>query len=185
MIQFCTDRNISLLKKDFYYLFFKNIINAPSTTIYRKNVGVIYDISFKWLVDVDFYISVLEKNNFIAYLKTPLVCITNGAEGQVTQQVQYDKQIQVKEHVLLFSKIYNKVKSKNNYFIFFDELFLRYNIKSLKELNSIIVIPDNLNIFFENVFFNLNKNVKLKKIIYRIFNSKYNKKIFKFEKYKL
>jgi glycosyltransferase involved in cell wall biosynthesis len=179
----CSKDDLNRIKNDYYYLFFKNLINAPSATIYRKSIKLKFDNRFKWLVDVDFYISLLENNNNIAYDDNELICITNGVIGQVTQQIQYDKIIQVKEHLILFSKIISKIKSKKSYLVFFDELFLRYDVNSISDLKEIFEVPENLNEFLDQVFQNLHKFKTLKRIKYRLLNSKYNKRYFKIEKY--
>jgi glycosyltransferase involved in cell wall biosynthesis len=183
IIQKPSKKSFLKFNKDFYFLFFKNVINAPSTTLYRKIVKVNYDKRFIWLVDVDFYISVLEKNKNVIYIDKTLVCISSGAEGQITQQVAYKKSVQIREHILLFSKIINQVKSQKNYFTFFDELFLRYEVNSLHDLKLICEVPENLNEFSDKVFRNLHKFKMLKRIKYRLLNSKYNRRYFKIEKY--
>ncbi|MDD5596856.1 MAG: alpha-1,2-fucosyltransferase [Victivallaceae bacterium] len=45
-----------------YCLFYNNYIGAPSATIYRNINKIIFDANLKWLVDVDFYIRLLEEN---------------------------------------------------------------------------------------------------------------------------
>lgn len=182
-IHSCSQNQLSKLKNQYHYLFFKNLIGAPSATIYKKEMAVKFDNRFKWLVDIDFYISALLKNNIVQYVDKPLICTAHGMESQVTQQVEYDKTIQVREHVLLFSKIISQVKSYKNYLMFFDELFLRYDVNSLSDLKQICDVPENLNGFLDQVFQNLHKFKTLKRIKYRLLNSKYNKRYFKIEKY--
>ncbi|MBA4241551.1 MAG: glycosyltransferase family 2 protein [Sphingobacteriaceae bacterium] len=182
-IHTCTLNQLAKLKNEYHYLFFKNLIGAPSAIIYRKEMAVKFDNTFKWLVDIDFYISALTKNNSVQYIEKPLICTIHGMETQVTQQIEYDKQVQIKEHVLLFSKIVNHVKSQKNYFLFFDELFLRYDVNSMEDLKQICEVPENLNEFFNQVFQNLHKFKTLKRIKYRLLNSKYNRRYFKIEKY--
>lgn len=182
-IHSCSQNQLSKLKNEYHYLFFKNLIGAPSATIYKKEMAVKFDNRFKWLVDIDFYISALLKNNIVQYVDKPLICTAHGMESQVTQQVEYDKTIQVREHVLLFSKIISQVKSHKNYLVFFDELFLRYDVNSLSDLKQICDVPENLNGFLDKVFQNLHKFKTLKRIKYRLLNSKYNKRYFKIEKY--
>lgn len=182
-IHTCTLNQLAKLKNEYHYLFFKNLIGAPSATIYRKEMAVEFDNRFKWLVDIDFYISALTKNNSVQYIDKPLICTVHGMETQVTQQIEYDKQVQIKEHVLLFSKIVNHVKSQKNYFLFFDELFLRYDVNSMEDLKQICEVPENLKEFLNQVFQNLHKFKTLKRIKYRLLNSKYNRRYFKIEKY--
>lgn len=182
-IHTCSPNQLAKLKNEYHYLFFKNLIGAPSATIYRKEMAVKFDNRFKWLVDIDFYISALTKNNSVQYIDKPLICTVHGMETQVTQQIEYDRQIQISEHVLLFSKIVNYVKSQKNYFAFFDELFLRYDVNSMEDLKQICEVPDNLKEFLNHVFQNLHKFKTLKQIKYRLLNSKYNRRYFKIEKY--
>lgn len=182
-IHTCTLNQLAKLKNEYHYLFFKNLIGAPSATIYRKEMAVKFDNTFKWLVDIDFYISALTKNNSVQYIEKPLICTIHGMETQVTQQIEYDKKIQISEHVLLFSKIVNHVKSQKNYFAFFDELFLRYDVNSMEDLKQICEVPNNLKEFLNHVFQNLHKFKTLKRIKYRLLNSKYNRRYFKIEKY--
>jgi len=182
-IHTCTLNQLAKLKNEYHYLFFKNLIGAPSATIYRKEMAVKFDNTFKWLVDIDFYISALTKNNSVQYIEKPLICTIHGMETQVTQQIEYDKKIQISEHVLLFSKIVNHVKSQKNYFAFFDELFLRYDVNSMEDLKQICEVPNNLKEFLNQVFQNLHKFKTLKRIKYRLLNSKYNRRYFKIEKY--
>lgn len=182
-IHSCSQNQLSKLKNEYHYLFFKNLIGAPSATIYKKEMAVKFDNRFKWLVDIDFYISALLNNNIVQYVDKPLICTAHGMESQVTQQVEYDKTIQVREHVLLFSKIISQLKSYKNYLMFFDELFLRYDVNSLSDLKQICDVPENLNGFLDQVFQNLHKFKTLKRIKYRLLNSKYNKRYFKIEKY--
>lgn len=146
-------------------------------------MAVKFDNTFKWLVDIDFYISALTKNNSVQYIDKPLICTMHGMETQVTQQIEYDKVVQIREHVLLFSKFINHVKSQKNYFAFFDELFLRYDVNYMEDLNQICEVPDNLKEFLTQVFQNLHKFKTLKRIKYRLLNSKYNRRYFKIEKY--
>ena len=182
-IHTCSPNQLAKLKNEYHYLFFKNLIGAPSATIYRKEMAVKFDNRFKWLVDIDFYISALTKNNNVQYIDKPLICTIHGMETQVTQQIEYDKQIQISEHVLLFSKIFDQIKFQKNYFAFFDELFLRYDVNSMEDLKQICEVPENLNEFFNQVFQNLHKFKTLKRIKYRLLNSKYNRRYFKIEKY--
>lgn len=181
----CSDQELEGLKKDPEILFFSNLIGAPSATIFRKSLNLKFDSQFKWLVDVDFYISALRLNKNVVYINTPLICTIHGADGQVTQQVEYNKAIQVSEHVLLLDKIYSNTKLRKYYLQFFDELFLRYGIHNLKDVENYVNIPAKLEVFFTEVFSNLNSNKIFKKIKYRLLNSKYNKRYFKIKKYKL
>lgn len=184
-IHTCEAKKLEQLKLDPEILFFANLIGAPSATIFRKSLDLKFDEHFKWLVDIDFYISALKKNKNVVYIDKPLICTIHGADGQVTQQVEYDKAIQIKEHVLLLEKVISNTKLEKLYSEFFDELFLQYGIKNRKDVENYVNIPSAISEFLNGVFSKLNSNIALKKIKYRLLNSKYNKRYFKIEKYKL
>lgn len=184
-IHSCPPKKLDQLKSNPECLFFSNLIGAPSATIFRKKTGIKFDEQFKWLVDIDFYISALKKNRNVVYTDKTLICTIHGADGQVTQQVEYDKAIQIREHILLLEKVFSNQKLRNLFAVFFDELFLQYNISSVKDVENYVKIPSALDVFFNEVFSKLNTNRTFKKVKYRLLNSKYNKRYFKIEKYKL
>lgn len=179
----CSTKNFERLKLQPEFLFFNNVIGAPSATIYRNHKKYIFDENFKWLVDVDFYIQNLKENKKIVYCTKPLICTINGGVGQVTQTVINNKYIQTKEHVLLLQKVISAKILYKSFIIYFDELFITQKINSITELKKYCEIPEQLNNFFNNVFDNLNHFRLLKKVKYRLLNSKYNRNYFKIEKY--
>lgn len=61
-----------------FSLFFKNIIGAPSATLYRK-CGYRYDHNLRWFVDVEFYYSMIADGASVSYLPEQLVCV--GVDG--------------------------------------------------------------------------------------------------------
>lgn len=181
----CSVKKLEILKSDPEYLFFNNFIGAPSATIYRKVLAIKFDEQFKWLVDVDFYIAALKQNHNVVYIDTPLICTAHGAIGQVTKQVEYDKAIQIKEHVLLLERVITNQKLNKLFLNYFDELFLRYSINTLADVEKYVGIPESLNEFLKEVLGKLNSYKIVKRIKYRLLNSKYNKRYFKIEKYRL
>ena len=66
-------------------LYFGNLIGSPSATIYRNKLKEKYDKNLKWIVDVDFYIRILRKNNKLVYCPEELICTPNGLSSQVTE----------------------------------------------------------------------------------------------------
>ena len=53
----------------------------------------------------------------------------------------------------------------------------------MKDLKQICKVPENIEDFLNQVFQNLHKFKTLKRIKYRLLNSKYNRRYFKIEKY--
>lgn len=181
-IQKVSDKQLKILKEKPELLFFKNIIGAPSATIYLNN-KFIYDKNFKWLVDIDFYLQFLYNKQSIIYLNKTLISTIHDAEGQVTGSVIDDKNIQIKEHVLLFNKIKNHIHNSSNFTSFFDYLFYKYSIDTFEELESIVPSANENKLFFSTVIKELNKNRKWKNFKKRFFESRYNNYIFKFEQF--
>jgi len=99
------------LKKDPLLLYRNNIIGAPSTTIYRRKIELFFDKNLKWLVDIEFYLRVIELNRNIIYSRESLV-VTCLAEGRVTDFCIDNKEVEVYEYVYVLNSIYAK---KNKY----------------------------------------------------------------------
>lgn len=162
----CSERQLKKIINSPQELFFANRIGSPSATIVRKSNNVLYDNNLKWLVDIDYYIQLLKQNPNVARTTETLICTVDGAEGQVTQTVIDDKKIQVREHIYLFNKLFSTETRQNKFSLFFQLLFHKYDINNFSYLNTICEVPENLKVFFSEVFEQKDKNVFLKKIIY-------------------
>ena len=167
------------LKEDPLFLFFRNKIGAPSATMFLKN-NLVFDENLKWLVDVDFYIRYL-KQSHVLHINKALVCTAHEIPGQVTQQVQGNKTIEIKEHVAVFSKINSVIKDKTRFYLFFEYLFRDFKVNSLQELKEIAVVDSGSEDFFKTVFENKNNGVGFKNLKRRLYNSRFN--IFKAEQF--
>ena len=178
-----SNAQLSRLKTDIEFLFFRNIIGDPSAVIFKNDKATIFNKNYKWLVDVEFYITYLKKNNNFVFIKEALVTIVDGGEDQITQEVSNDMELVISENLNLFSIIYfEKLNSKKSY-LFFQELFIHFEIKSFNHLKSKFKIPDNISTFLLEVFNDMPKNALLKKLKKRLLTSRYNKRIFKIERF--
>jgi glycosyltransferase involved in cell wall biosynthesis len=179
-LNFTSDKQFGLIKERPGFLFFKNLIGAPSATMYKNDKALEYDKQFKWLVDVEFYIRYLKKHSKVTYLNKALVCTAHGTEGQMTGSVENDKSIQVKEHVLL----YNKIKDDGFAFKeFFDYLFYKYGIRSFSELTEIVPEAKENETFFTTIIKDIDKGRWMKDLKKRAYESRYNNYIFRFEQF--
>lgn len=169
------------LKNDIYFLFFRNIIGAPSATLFR-NKGTKFDTRFKWLVDVEFYIRYLSENKF-AYINEALVCTVHEAAGQVTQSVKGTKEVELKENLLLYSLLLPKLKRVENFELYFEYLFRDFEVNEIKDLTALVDLNDDLQGKFKKIIQRKNKSVTFKKFIWRLYNSRYNKRYFKLEQF--
>ncbi len=162
----CSDKQFNRIKNDPESLFFTNVIGAPSATIIRNKLNILFDEQLKWLVDVDWYMKIIKQNNNIVYSSKPLICTIHGAEGQTTQEVITERDLQIREHVVVFFKIFNQHLNLKKYSLFFQILFNKFNVNSLQELNKIITINNERTNFFEKVFDKKNQFPFLKKVLY-------------------
>jgi glycosyltransferase involved in cell wall biosynthesis len=83
-------------------LFSSNVIGPPSVVMFR-NEKVFFDSTLKWLVDIEFYIRVLETRRSF-YINTPLINVGIGKE-QVTQDCFRQRVIEIPEGFYLLNKI--------------------------------------------------------------------------------
>ena len=152
-------KQLTQLKKDPTILFCGNFIGAPSTTMYRRHIRDQYDQKLKWLVDLDLYIRILQKNRF-KYIEEALIATTSQAAHQVTTICQNNKEIEVYEYIYLFQKIYSN--TKYNLSEQLKKIFDKYNIllpKDLKFLGNNLKIDSKIIIILKPSFF---KVIKLK-----------------------
>ncbi len=181
----CDEKHFNRIKSDPYYLFFRNMIGAPSATIYRRTCNMKYDSNLKWIVDIDLYIAFIQANKNIANTKDVLICTVDGGEGQITQSVMIDKDIQIREHIYIFNKFLDRGAKLDleKFHLFFQILFYQYKVKDIAEIDAIFKIPDNLRPFFDKVFVSLHKRMLWTRIKIKLYNTAINKKLLKLEVY--
>lgn len=182
-IHAANSRQLKRLRTEPDFLFFRNIIGAPSATLYKRDDSLQYDPAFTWLVDVAFYIRYLIKHQSVYHINATLMNTFNGAEGQITQSVANDARIVLGEHLLLFDALYPDVIHSEKSVLYFEELFARFGITTFHALNDLVPVPPTLIPFLQKVFKEQTKNAWLKKITKRLLTSRYNKQFFKIERF--
>ena len=130
---------LSKVIQDPLVIFFGNYIGGPSATIYRKKANKFYDTEMKWIVDVDFYISVLRENPKLVFNKNPLITTTTAASHSITTEVINSKEVNIFEQLHLYQKIKNRIDPKNKkiYLNYLWDLFKRYNVQTVKEIQQL------------------------------------------------
>lgn len=181
-VHFCTDKQFQRLKIDPDFLFFKNVIGSPSATLFRRSKYV-YDANFKWLVDVDYYRTTLKDNPEFVMTNEALICTADGAPNQVTQNVINDKKVQITEHLILFDKILTASIDEEKYILFFDELFKKFGIKNRNDLRAVSEISAQCDVFFPQVFAQMNNRRMYKMGRNWFYGSRFNNHLFHLEKY--
>ncbi|WP_428328425.1 glycosyltransferase family 2 protein [Mucilaginibacter sp.] len=121
-------------------LFFGNKIGSPSAVIFRKDILEIFDKNLKWLVDVEFYIRVINKTKRVNYINEALIT-TFGAEGRVTDICVNNPTIEIFENFYLFDKIKRLFLFKGiNYYFdalkVLSQLCKKYGISTKKEIRA-------------------------------------------------
>ena len=121
-------------------LAFFNCIGAPSATIYRNKDSVLFDENLKWVVDIDFYIRILNTlDRGYSYSKAPLICVTFGGDHQITNACAGKPEVEVFEYALLFNKIL-QMPHKPQLFkglLFFSFLLSRFEINSAADFRRV------------------------------------------------
>jgi glycosyltransferase involved in cell wall biosynthesis len=130
-----TKRNLIQLRKNPVNLFPYNFVGAPSATIYRCKVNKLFDKNLKWVVDIDFYISILKENHKFIFIPEAAISCTYGASGQVTLECQNNKTIELFEWIYLFNKINRSIIPKFSNLLFFRNLLFKYHITSIQEIH--------------------------------------------------
>ncbi|MDQ3245117.1 MAG: glycosyltransferase family 2 protein, partial [bacterium] len=124
--QTASSQELEKLKDSATYLFGRNIIGAPSVTMFRNTVkNKYYDPQMKWVVDVDQYVAILEENPHFQYCTEPLVSTTDGALHQSSHSSVGLKNVELYEWLRLYSKSRKRHKNiKYRYFMWLYILFV-------------------------------------------------------------
>lgn len=93
---------INALYENKYNILNGNFIGAPSAVLVR-NKGILMDENLIWLVDIDWYIKLLEYRNCFAYTFEPLV-ITGEDGNRVTDICIKDRKLVQKEWLYVYLK---------------------------------------------------------------------------------
>lgn len=85
-----------LIRRDFRNLYLGDYIGAPSATIYKNN-GIAYEEKLTWLVDVEFYMRMLQQNSRYAFTTDPLICI-GVSKNQLTESCRGNGKLNIFEY---------------------------------------------------------------------------------------
>ncbi len=135
------------IKNDPESLFFGNFIGAPSTTIYRKSVNLQYDVHIKYVVDIDFYIRLLNRNNIFQYTEKLLICNTSEDANQVTA-ASINKDTILYEYAYLYNKLRKDFLPEPRFKEYFKIMFDQYDICSLSDFRKKGGVPPKPYIYF-------------------------------------
>ena len=115
-------------------LFWGNFVGAPSATIFRRQEAMYFDEQLKWLVDVEFYIRMLNRNPRFAFSEKPIVGITAFSAHQVTAEVAKDIGLQLRENFYVYEKLRLPFLRRLKTVKLFRSLFTSTGVTSVKAL---------------------------------------------------
>lgn len=127
---------VEWLKKDPNVLFLENFVGPPSSVIFRNGLGVRFDESLRWLVDVEFYLRLLRDKPF-AFCEEPLVGVTVEGAHQVTREFECKNEREIFEYLYVYGKMPDRSRRIFAYLGVFARLFNKFSVKSTGDLSRI------------------------------------------------
>lgn len=86
-----------------YHLLKKVYVGNPSCTIIKKDVNIFYDKRYKFIVDFDYYIRVIQQTKMPVYIDEVLLNIGFHNE-QVTTYTKYNPEVQIPENIIFLNE---------------------------------------------------------------------------------
>ena len=117
-----------------FKLIINNIIGPPSNVVMRKKVFERYNLVYKWLVDLEFYIRLFLAGHKFLYLNEKIAGI-GVHKDQITHYCLEDGYIILKENMLIFAQYKNQVHKDLKLYDQIWRLMRNNQIRSLGDLN--------------------------------------------------
>lgn len=111
----------------------KNIIGAPSAILVKKSC-LRFDEMLIWLVDIEFYLKLLNKNNFV-FIEESLICTTDKADHQITNSCK-NIETEFGEWFYLFNK-YRKGLFRCGEIKYLFKKIYKYRVSSILEIQTV------------------------------------------------
>jgi glycosyltransferase involved in cell wall biosynthesis len=112
-----TSEEIKALHTDPLYLIYDNLIGHPSAVLHKKDPSIQYNPSYKWVVDMDFYIHYLDQHPGWEYIAEPLVNIGEGST-QVSADCYKNPDVEIPEYLQLLNSM-DSSRVEHNRFVFY------------------------------------------------------------------
>lgn len=114
-------------------LFKKQYIGHPSCILVRKDLDILYDKKFKWVVDFEYYIRCLRKNKNLFYIKQTLINIGVNDE-QVTNYAFRNPAIEIPENHLLIEKLGTRILRNIFVYDYYWRFYRNLEIRSVEDV---------------------------------------------------
>lgn len=122
-----------MLRQNPLYLFRKNYIGHPSTTLIKNNSGPWFDEKIKWVVDFEFYIRKLNEYKEFCAIQKPLINIGLSKE-QITKTAFRNKAIEIPENFYLLGKSGLKILKSIFVYDYYWRLIRNLAIRNVSDL---------------------------------------------------
>lgn len=136
--------SVYFLRRSPLYLFKKNYIGHPSTTLIKNNITEWYDERVKWVVDIEFYIRYLLLQKKFIVIREPLITIGIN-EHQITKKVFRNPAVEIPEHLYFYHKLpahsFRNIVVYDSYWRLWRNLGIR-TVNEIQPYVSQAIIPD-------------------------------------------
>jgi len=130
---------LQALRNDPGILFNSNQIGSPTAVMFKRS-DLRFDEKMKYLVDVDFYIRLLQQHNSFVFISEALIVNTSNHPGQVTSQ-SLNRETQLGEYSYLYNKLFQGRVPDRALSRFFISLFRHHDIKKLNDIRTFAELP--------------------------------------------
>ncbi|HET6722282.1 MAG TPA: glycosyltransferase family 2 protein [Chitinophagaceae bacterium] len=113
-----------------------NVIGPPSNVMIRKTVSLRYTVPLMWLVDVEYYMRLVQQGYKYYFIDEPLISV-GLHDQQTTAFVQQNKKIILKEHLLLAISQGSSLFSDIRIYDLYWRLMRNYGIRSTDQLKEL------------------------------------------------
>ena len=127
-----------------------NVIGPPSNVMLRKKVSLRYTVPFIWLVDVEYYIRLIQKGHKYYFIDEPLISV-GVHDQQTTAFVNQNKEIILKEHLLLATEQGLTLFSDLRIYDLYWRLLRNYGIRSTDQLKELGIEADKLSVQLKQI----------------------------------
>lgn len=122
------------IQKDPFYLFVRNFIGNPSTTLIKNNRAAWYDPYLKWVVDFEFYLDCISGRD-IYHIPEVLVHVGIHDE-QITKAVFRNKAVEIPEHLYMLNKHGTNILDKIIVYDYYWRLWRNLQIRSVEDIEA-------------------------------------------------
>ena len=127
----------AFLKSNPYHLLKKVYIGNPSCTIVRKSLDIFYDNRYKFIVDFDYYIRVIQQTAMPVYIDEVLLNI-GFHDDQVTGYTKYNPAVQMPENITFLNEQKKDILKSVVVFDYYWRLMRNLKIDSEEKLLSYV-----------------------------------------------